>query len=115
MTRPLNLIQQGFAEYVDSIQPDHNEHTAAELVRVRSAIDQHSFWEDQDEWRISTWFHSRIAREDINGKISFKVSVECDGQQFSCLCPSVDKAYLHSKFYRHLIVSQFYSVGPPWS
>jgi hypothetical protein len=115
MDRPLSLIQKGFVEYVESIRPDRNPHTVVELVRVKSAMESEGFWEEQDEWRISTWFTTRIDTEEVGEKKWFKVMVECDGQQFSCRCPTIEKAFLHSKFYRHIIFSQFYSVGPPWA
>jgi hypothetical protein len=115
MTRNLGLIGKGFIEYVESIRPDQNERTATELAIVRAAMDKDGHWEEWEEWRISTSFNSRIEREDITGKTWFKVSVECDGQQFMCRCPSLEKAYLVSKFYRRVIVDQFYSVGPPWA
>jgi hypothetical protein len=115
LNKNLSLIQKGFIEYVESVRPDQNEHTAAELTVVRSSIDKNGCWEEWEEWRISTSFNSRIEREDIEGKTWFKVSVECDGQQFTCRSPSLEKAYLVSKFYRRVIVDQFYSVGPPWA
>jgi hypothetical protein len=115
MNRNPSLIQKGFIEYVESVRPDQNERTATELTGVRSAMDKNGHWEEWEEWRISTSFKSRIEREDIEGKTLFKVSVECDGQHFACRCPNLDKAYLISKFYRRVIVDQFYSVGPPWA
>ena len=115
MPRELNSLQRAFVEYVGSIQPNRDTSVAAELDRVRTAVASEGFWQEHDEWRISTYFDTRIDKEELNSKPWFKVRVECDMQEFSCRCPSLEKAFLLSKFYRHLIVNQFYSVGPPWA
>src|SRR5882724_3801042 len=115
MPRDPSPLQRAFIEYVASIQPDRDKHVAEELRRVQVAVATQGFWQDYDEWRISTYFDTRVERIEIEGKTWFKVRVECDAQEFSCRCPSLEKAFLFSKFYRHLIVNQFYSVGPPWA
>lgn len=115
MANPKNKLQEAFVEYVESIRPDKDRQTSAEIAKVQAALDKKGFWEEYDEWRISTYFNSRIEPQEIQGKKWFKVSVECDTQEFTCACPSVERAYLFSKYYRHIIVNQFYSVGPPWA
>ena len=110
-----NKLQQAFLEYVESIRPDNDKHIAAEIEKVRAAIEANGYWEEYDEWRISTYFTTRIEPQEIQGKKWFKVSVECDLQELTCRCPTIEKAYLFSKYYRHIIVNQFYSVGPPWA
>lgn len=115
MTLKQFSLQQAFIDYVQSIQPDSDPQTRGDLQLVKSEIQASGYWQQQDEWRISTYFDTRIEKQEINGKDWFKVRVECDMQEFICRCPTVEKAYLFSRFYRHLIVSQFYSVGPPWA
>lgn len=115
MHRSQSPLQVPLFEYVKSIQPDRDQETAREIERVRKAIVESGCWQEFDEWRISTSFDSSIEEIEIDGKTLFRVRVECDGQEFICRCPSVDKAVLLSKFYRRLIIDQFYSVGPPWA
>lgn len=110
-----NLLQKAFAELVRSIQPGHDKYTFQEIERARNAIAESGRWQEFDEWRISTCFDSAIERLEHNGKTLFKVRVACDGQEFICICPTLDKAVLLSKFYRRIIMDQFYSVGPPWA
>ena len=115
MSRDLNKLQQAIADYVISIRPENDRETREQLVRVQEVIETSGTWQEYDEWRISTTFDTRIERIEISGKEWFSVRVECDMQEFSCKCPTLEKALLHSKFYRRLIIDQFYSVGPPWA
>ena len=115
MPRSQSPLQNALVEYVKSIQPDRDRDTAQEIERVRKAIAESGRWQEFDEWRISTSFDSSIEKMEIDGKTSFKVRVECDAQEFVCRCPNLEKAVLLSKFYRRLIIDQFYSVGPPWA
>jgi len=62
-----------------------------------------------------TWFDSEISETIKNDAPWFVVAVECDGQRFTCGCPSVEGAYAYMRLYQKLIVEQFYSVGPPWA
>jgi hypothetical protein len=115
MSNNLSPMQKAMVDYVQSIRPDNDRHALAELDAAKQAIEDSGTWQDYEEWRISTFFDTRIERTEVNGIDWFNVRVECDTQVFSCRCPSLEKAYLHSKFYRRLIVDQFYSVGPPWA
>jgi len=115
MAEKKSALQQAFIDYVQSIQPTHDAQTRTDLEKVRAAMQANRYWHEQDEWRISTYFDTKIEMESVHGKDWFKVRVECDMQEFICRCPNLEKAYLFSRFYRHLIVSQFYSVGPPWA
>lgn len=119
MLRRENPLQSALVEYVQSINPDRDRDTAKEIERVRAAVAESGRWQEFEEWRISTFFDSSIDTIEIGGqswfKVKVKVRVECDGQEFICRCPTLDKAVLLAKFYRRLIVDQFYSVGPPWA
>ena len=115
MTTPKSPLQQAFLDYVASIQPGKDKSTATELEKVRLAIERDGKWREQEEWRISTYFDTAIEPETVAERRRFRVSVECDGQEFKALCPILEKAFLVSKFYRRIIVEQFYSVGPPWA
>lgn len=115
MSHSQSALQAAFVEYVQSIQPERDRDTAKEIERVKEAIAKSGRWQDYEEWRISTSFDSSIERIEIGGKTWFRVSVECDAQEFICRCPTEEKAVLLAKFYRRLIVAQFFSVGPPWA
>jgi hypothetical protein len=101
--------------WLESVDPARHAWAADALRRVRDAIERDGCWTEQDEWRISTWFESRIAVVEVEGRSWCAASVECDGQRLSCRCPSVERAFLYVQLYQHLIRSQFYSVGPPWA
>lgn len=60
-----------------------------------------------------TWFNSKIAHSVRDDREVYQVSVECDGQTFSCACPTLG-AYAFLRLYQAIIVDQFYSIGPPW-
>jgi hypothetical protein len=109
-----NLTEQALIQFRQSMLPHFVEGGSVELDRIRDALTEGDTWSVQDEWRIFTWFDSRIVRNEIDGKAGFRVSVECDGQTFSCRCPSVERAFLFLKLYQHLIIHQYYSAGPPW-
>lgn len=115
MQRAQTPLEKAFVEYVASIRPDQNKHVAAEVGKVQGDIAAAGVWSEMDEWRISTWFDVRIERTEVDEKPWFRTRVACDGQEFTCLCPNPEKAFLLSKFYRRIIMSQFYSVGPPWA
>ena len=115
MSTPKSPLQQAFLDYVASIQPAKDRSIAAELEKVRLTIERDGKWREQEEWRISTYFDTEIMPETVAENRRFYVRVECDGQEFKALCPSLEKAFLVSKFYRKVIVEQFYSVGPPWA
>lgn len=115
MSRNQSPFQNALAEYVRSIQLERDQDTVQKIESVRAAIAESGRWQEFEEWRISTYFDSSIEKLEIDGKTWFKVRVECDAQELICRCPTLEKAVMLSKFYRRLIIDQFYSVGPPWA
>ena len=111
----LSLWQIAMVSIFAEIDPKHEPAYAKELAEICSAISQTGVWHEDDEWRISTWFSSTIERKSIEAKDWYYVSVECDGQELSCRCPSIEKAFAFLRLYQKMIVEQFYSVGPPWA
>jgi hypothetical protein len=107
--------QQAMLACFASIDPKHEPDCADKLNAIRDALEHRGSWDETDEWRISTWFQSRIERTGRNGKDWYEVAVACDGQTLSCGCPSVEKAFAFLELYKRLIIDQFYSVGPPWA
>jgi len=115
MNRPRNLTEQAFLEFFDQNDPAKSKGSTTELSAIRKAIEEKGEWHEWEEWRISTNFELRIHTVDIGGESWFHVSVECDRQVFSCKCPTLERAFMFSLLYRHIIIYQFYSVGPPWA
>jgi hypothetical protein len=115
MSAVKNPLQKAFIDFVASIQPSINKNIADELAKVSLAIKREGKWQEDEEWRISTWFDTEIKLMTDTENPKFLVRVECDGQEFKAICPSLHKAFLVSKFYQRIIVDQFYSVGPTWA
>jgi hypothetical protein len=109
------LAQQAMLACFASIDPKHEPDCADKLNAVRDALKNRGSWDETDEWRISTWFESRIEKTVRDSKDWYEVAVECDGQTLSCGCPSVEEAFAFLELYKELIIDQFYSVGPPWA
>ena len=115
MNRLRNSTERAFIEYFESITSARDPQSLVELEKICKSVAETSAWSEHEEWRISTYFDTKIERDEINGKPWFKVSVDCDMQEFSCRCPTIEKAYMYAKLYQHRIIYQFYSVGPPWA
>jgi hypothetical protein len=111
----LTLLQEAIVRAIAAWEPRHRQSSAEALSRIGSAIEANGSWEEQEEWRIMTWFDSKIVRGELNGRPWFTATVSCDGQSFTCGCPSIERADGFMRFYQTLIVHQYYSVGPPWS
>ena len=115
MSMDKNPTEKAFIEFFSRIDPRTDKASAAQLETVRESIAKNGTWNEQEEWRISTWFETTINLEEVNGKRWFLVSVQRDRQALSCKCPTIERAFMFSKLYQHIIVYQFYSVGPPWA
>jgi hypothetical protein len=82
---------------------------------IRRAVDANGFWERYDEWRISTVTTKRIEAAEREGRKGFLVKVGCD-HEFSCHCPTLERAVEFLNIYDGLIVDLFYTVGwPSWA
>jgi len=101
--------------FFDMIDPNVNKESATEIAEIANAITNCGEWVKEDEWRISTWMKTVIKSEMLEGKQWFFVFVDCDGQILSCRCPTVERAFAFYKLYAHIIVYQFYGMGPPWA
>lgn len=101
-------IERYAREYFASSDAQH------ELREVEKAIGDGGLWENHEEWRVMTWSKTVIHKKTESEKDWYYVSVECDGQTLACRCPHLGRAHFFSRWYRHLIVYQFYSVGPTW-
>jgi hypothetical protein len=110
----LSLLQEAIVRTMAAWEPQQRKDSAESLARIRSAVAADGLWEEQEEWRVMTWFDSKIVESELNNRPWFTTTVSCDGQTFSCGCPSIERAYGFMRLYQELIVGEFYSVGPPW-
>ena len=111
----LTALQEAIVSSIAASDPKYVPSAREELASITDAIREHGKWSAQEEWRISTWFESEIAKTQQNSAAWYHTTVACDGQVLSCRCPSIEKAFAFMRFYQALIVAQFYSVGPPWA
>jgi hypothetical protein len=111
----LSRLQEGIVEAVAACDPNHEPACQEELEAIRTALGEEGRWVSQEEWRISTWFDTRIVPATRNDAQVYEATVECDGQRLSCACPTIEAAYAYTRLYRSIIVDQFYSIGPPWA
>jgi hypothetical protein len=82
---------------------------------VLDAIEKDGTWEDCVEWRISTYTETCISPEYFKDENWFRVSVKCD-YEFSCICPTIDRALEMVGLYQQLIFKLFHQVGwPSWA
>lgn len=111
----LTTLQVGMVGYLASIDPKYDADSRAALQRIADALRDNGHWQDFEEWRISTSFDQNVETVIANGKTLYQASVECDGQRFSCRCPTIENAYGFLQLYKRIIMDQFYSIGPPWA
>lgn len=107
--------QAAFRSFFELIDPKASADSAKELSEITEAVALAGEWSKDDEWRISTWMQAVIKTEMVDGRQWFHVTVDCDGQSLSCRCPTIQRAFAFYKLYAHIIIYQFYAVGPPWA
>ncbi len=111
----LTALQEGMIRSIAAYEPAAEDASHRVFATVVSAIESIGRWEEDEEWRICTWFRSAIVQGTLNERPWFTVTVTCDGQTLSCGCASIERAYGFMRLYQKLIVEQFYSIGPPWA
>lgn len=89
----LRRLQEGIVAAVAAWDPAHEPSSRKELEAIETAVRDHGQWTSQEEWRISTWFESTIARTTRDGAEVFALTVECDGQKLGCTSPTIRSAY----------------------
>ena len=107
--------KDAFRSYFELIDPKTSVDSANELGEITEVIARAGEWSKEEEWRISTWMQAIIKTEMVDGQKWFRVTVNCDSQSLSCLCPTIQRAFAFYKLYAHIIIYQFYAVGPPWA
>ena len=82
---------------------------------IIKAITNAGGWYDYEEWRISTVTEFSISPEKFKDEDWFRVNVKCD-YEFSCVCPTIERAIEMAGMYQQLIMQLFYQVGwPSWA
>lgn len=108
--------QEAFRSFFELIDPKHNKDSRKELKEIIDVLARDGKWVKDEEWRISTYMKASIEPDQKQTEQKWwRVTVECDGQILSCPCPSVERAFAFYKLYAHIIIYQYYSVGPPWA
>jgi len=82
---------------------------------ILQAIAEKGCWQEFEEWRISTVTELYIGSEKFKNEDWFRVTVKCD-YEFSCVCPTIDRAIEMAGLYQQLIMHLFNQVGwPSWA
>lgn len=71
-------------------------------------------WEASEEWRIFTVTNFKILQIKKDRKSWFRVEVKCD-HEFSCHCPTLERAMQMARLYQGIIRESFHQLGwPSW-
>jgi len=111
----LTLMQEAVATSMAGCDPRHEAWARDRLAAIEAALEREDQWSETEEWRIGTWFETRIAKAERGGTDWYEIAVECDRQRLGCMCPTLEKAFAFVHLYKAFIIDQFYSVGPPWA
>jgi hypothetical protein len=96
----------------DLAEKGHLNTSKSEILR---AIAEFGNWQEFKEWRISTVTEFNISIEKFKNEDWFKVTVKCD-YEFSCVCPTIERAMEMAGMYQQLIMHLFNQVGwPSWA
>lgn len=83
--------------------------------QILAAILEKGEWHEYEEWRISTITEFTIVPEQFKDEKWFRVRVKCD-YEFSCVCPTIERAIEMAGLYQQLIMHLFNQVGwPSWA
>ena len=81
---------------------------------ITKSINENGHWENSEEWRIFTETNYKITKIKKEKKFWFRVEVRCD-HEFSCHCPTVERAIEMAGLYQEIIRESFYQIGwPSW-
>lgn len=86
--------------------------TVALLEEVRSAIELEGVWQDEEEWRISTYMNRSVRPVETHGSRWFEVTVE-SGTELSCHAPTLERALEFMFVFERLVMDLFWTLG--WS
>ncbi|MBU2569024.1 MAG: hypothetical protein KJ725_03115 [Gammaproteobacteria bacterium] len=82
---------------------------------IQTSIEKKGYWQEYEEWRISTITEFKIEKEPFKDEMWFRVFVKCD-YEFGCVCPTLDRAIEMAVMYQQLIMRLFVQVGwPSWA
>ncbi len=82
---------------------------------ILDAIKSKGMWHEYEEWRISTVTEFKILPEKFKDENWFRVIVKCD-YEFSCVCPSIERAIEMAGLYQQLVMNMMVQVGwPSWA
>lgn len=107
------LTSKNRVNYLKDIS--HNAKSRTREVAVAAAILEKGYWEEYEEWRISTITTSRIEAFEKAGTRWFQVTVSCDGSMMA-YCPTIARAVEFAGIFERLHRDLFWNVGwPSWA
>lgn len=107
--------KDAFRSYFELIDPKASVDSAKEFSEITEAIARgpgNGAKTKSGEFRHGC---ASIKTEMVDGTKWFRVTVSCDSQSLSCRCPTIERAFAFYKLYAHIIIYQFYAVGPTWA
>jgi hypothetical protein len=92
------------------------ERVTPELLReIKAAIDRDGVWEDEGEWRISTYMTRRVEPVEVHDRRWFEVTVKSD-TTLTCLAPTLERALEFMFVFERLVMDLFWTLGwPSWA
>jgi hypothetical protein len=82
---------------------------------VKAAVDSEGFWQDDGEWRISTYLTRRVETVERNGRRWFEVTVTSDNEM-QCHAPTLERALEFMFVFEQLVMDLFWTLGwPSWA
>ncbi len=107
------LPRQNSIDYLKRLSNDARRRQRE--ATVSAAILEKGYWEEHEEWRISTVTTLRIEPVDKDGTRWSKVTVSCDASM-TAHCPTIDRAIEFAGMFERLHQDLFWTVGwPSWA
>ena len=104
------------APHISCIKPfDDYQATEVEIKEVREQIEKNGFWEQNDEWRISTVMFSKIEPTIRDGEEFFITTVKCE-TEIMIPAKTIERAIIFKKIYEDIIIELWHDLGwPSWT
>ena len=102
----------GRNQYLSSLLKKGNLN--ADENNIISEIQESGSWKIYLEWRMAVTTEIEISKEKNKNEYWYRVIAKCD-YEFSCLCPTIERAVEMAGLYQELIVNLSKQVGwPSW-
>lgn len=81
-----------------------------EILDVEKQIEENGFWEEHNEWRISTVTSSRIEPKIKNDEKWFETTVKCE-QEIKIPAKTIERAIIFRKVYEDIQKELWHKLG----